>query len=159
EPVEELAAEANSGKFVALAGQLSKSSRLAAQDKAGQSKVWGEVAKVNDASGVSWSSGAFTANYVDKDILERLQPYLDALTEPVSRRQRVVGAVVAINGKIETVDVFESTPLFQKLWPQLLESFALDALEAAESEDAGKLATGAQAAEFLATVQRDQTDE
>jgi hypothetical protein len=153
---EDLAAEANEGKFVAKAGTLSKSSRLAVQGSAGQIKVWEEVGKANAASGANWDAGAFTANYVDEKIVERLAPYMEALNNPVSDGERVVGVVVAINGKIETVDVFESTPLFRKLWPQLLKSFALDALHV-NGADVAKKATELREAEtFLASVLHDQ---
>jgi len=152
----DLAAKADRGSFVAHPGILSKSSRLAVQEKAGQSKVWDEVAKANDASGVNWASGAFTANYVDKQVLTRLQPYLDSLTEPVAGQAQVVGAIVAINGRIENVDVFESTPLFRKLWPQLLKSFALNALESADSAEASKAGTRSEAEAFLASTLKDQ---
>ena len=156
---EVLASEANSGKFVAQAGSLSKSSRRAVQAGEGQQKVWDEVAKANGATGVSWSSGAFTANYVDKDVLERLKPYLDALSDSISNQERIVGVVVAINGKIETVDVFESTPLFLKLWPQLMKSYALDALPVREATDAKKTTMRSEAEAFLASVLRDQDTE
>jgi len=145
---EEVAAEANEGKFVAKAGTLSKS--------AGQIKVWEEVGKANAASGANWDADAFTANYVDEKIVERLAPYMEALNNPVSDGERVVGVVVAINGKIETVDVFESTPLFRKLWPQLLKSFALDALHVKDAEDAKKASTPRDAETFLASVLHEQ---
>jgi hypothetical protein len=154
-----LASKADKGKFVAKAGNLSKSGRVAVQAGAGQQKVWDEVAKVNNASGVNWSSGAFTANYCDKEVLERLKPYQEALNLSVSQQERVVGVVVAINGKIETVDVFESTPLFLKLWPQLLQSYALDAAQVAGAEDAGKPVVAGEAEAFLASVLRDQGTE
>jgi hypothetical protein len=154
-----LAAEANEGKFVAKAGTLSKSSRLAVQGAEGQQKVWDEVKEANGALNLNWSSGAFTANYVDPNVVERLKPYIDALSSRVSDDERVVGIVVAINGKIETVDVFESTPLFRKLWPQLLKSFALDALHANDSEDAKKVSTPREAEAFLASVLHDQKGE
>jgi hypothetical protein len=156
EDAEVLASVANSGKFVGKVGSLNKSSRVAVQAGEGQARVWDEVAKANAASGVSWSSGAFTANYVDKNVLERLQPYQEALNLPVSKLERVVGVVVAINGKIETADVFESTPLFLKLWPQLLKSYALDAIQVATAENAEKQSTSSEAEEFLASILRDQ---
>jgi hypothetical protein len=152
----DLAAEANEGKFVAKAGTLSKSSRLAVQGAVGQQKVWDEVEKANQASGLNWSSAAFTANYFDPVIVERLTPYIDALNRAVSDEERVVGVVVAINGKIETVDVFESTPLFRKLWPQVLKSFALDALHVNDADNAKKASTLREAEEFLASVLHDQ---
>jgi hypothetical protein len=148
-------AAANDGKFVAKAGNLSKSSRLAAQAGEGQQKVWEEVARANGASGTTWDSNAFTANYVDREVLERLKPYLVALAD-VADQERIVGIVVAVNGKIETVDVFGSTPLFRKLWPQLLKSFALDALQVESTEDAKKTSTPREAEAFLASVLHDQ---
>jgi hypothetical protein len=48
----------------------------------------------------------------------------------VDKHPQVVGAIVAVNGKVEAVDVFQSTPLFRKLWPKLLQSHALDAVAA-----------------------------
>jgi hypothetical protein len=47
------------------------------------------------------------------------------------------------------VDVFQSTPLFQKLWPKLLKSHALDAFAAAKRPDAQKLSTLNDAQAFL----------
>jgi hypothetical protein len=156
---DEKVAEANQGKFVTTAGNLSKSSRLAVQAGEGQQKVWEEVEKANDASGATWASGAFTANYVDADVVERIKPYVDVLSRPVSDHERIVGIVVAINGKMETVDVFESTPLFRKLWPQLLKSFVLDALESKDAEEARKPGTPGDAEAFLASVLQDQAGE
>ena len=153
---EALASEANTGKFVLHPGNLGKSGRLAVQAGEGQQKVWDEVAKANGASGVNWSSGAFTANYIDAEVLKRLKPYQEGLSDAVSKQDRVVGVVVAINGKIETVDVFESTPLFLKLWPQLLKSYALDALHVDEATDAKKIVSPSDAEAFLVSVLQDQ---
>jgi hypothetical protein len=118
---------ANSGKFVASAGVLSKASRLATQAAKDQSEVWHAVSQSNAAAGLTPASGAFTANYVDSYNRQRLAAYIDRLQHRVTAEPNVVGVVVAINGKVEAVDVFESTPLFQKLWPKLLKSYALDA--------------------------------
>ena len=62
--------------------------------------------------------------------------------------------MVAINGKIESVDIFESTPLFRKLWPKLLQSYALDALHASDAVDAKKTSSVADATVFLEKVMR-----
>ncbi len=59
---------------------------------------------------------------------------------------------MAVNGKVESVDIFESTPLFRKLWPKLLKGYALDAFNAAAAKDAGKSCEVAAASAFLAKV-------
>jgi hypothetical protein len=59
---------------------------------------------------------------------------------------------MAVNGKVEAMDVFGSTPLFRKLWPKLLRSYALDAANVEDGEKAGKLSTREDAREFLASA-------
>ena len=113
----------------------------------------------NAASQVRSDSGAFTANFVDEDVLKQIQPYRDALADPIAEHGRIIGVAVAINGKLEAVDVFESTPLFQKVWPRLLKSYALDAVHAAESPDADKSCRVADAREFLEKVRQSQVDD
>lgn len=129
----QLAQDADRGKFVATVGHLSKASRVAVQSEKDQSAVWESVAIANSQSGVSPDSGAFTANYVNVDNIKKLEPYLENLLAPVSKIDQVVGVLVAINGKIETIDVFDSTPLFHKVWPKLLKSYALDATNVQEA--------------------------
>ena len=149
EVAQKLAAEAKQGKFVAPAGSLSKGARLAVQDAKGQHEVWNAVGQANAASGVMTESDAFTANYTSPEILKQLQQYVDSLQSPIVKQSQVVGVIVAVNGKVQTVDVFQSTPLFQKLWPKLLKSHALDAIAAAQAKDAEKLCTIGDAKEFL----------
>ena len=52
-----------------------------------------------------------------------------------------MGVAVAVNGKMLSVDIFESTPLFKKFWPKLLKSYALDAVAAKREKVVGKART------------------
>jgi hypothetical protein len=148
----ELTDEAKRGYFNATAGSLNKAGRQAVQSGKGQEAVWDNVERLNEGFKVKSDSGAFTHAYVAKPIRDGLEPYLTALSSKVAGEGRVVGAVVAINGKIESVDVFESTPLFRKLWPKLLKSYALDALGAASAKPAAKESSVADASAFLTKV-------
>ena len=133
-----LTKEANAGKFVASPGAVSKETRQAVQrngdDK--QSKVWDKVQAAVAKSGVKpddfSENGTFVGNYTDEESAKRLVPYIEKLKDPIAGAEQVVGVVVAINGKVESLDAFESTPLFLKLWPKLLKSYALDAANAAD---------------------------
>ena len=42
----------------------------------------------------------------------------------------VRGAVVAVGGRVEAADVFETKDVFELVWPRLLKSYALGALRA-----------------------------
>jgi hypothetical protein len=137
-----IAQQADEGKFVASVGSLSKKARLAVQAGEGQGMVWSEVAGQNARSGVLFETGTFTGNYVDERSLQQLEPYLKSLEQPIGSQSQVVGVVVAINGKTESLDVFESTPLFRKLWPKLLKSYALDAVSARQEPDATEATSG-----------------
>ncbi len=129
-----IASTISPNRFIAGSGNLSKEARLAVQADKDQSKVWEKVSKANSAAHLIVETGAFSANYGDEENLKRLEPYQKALAEQVAADDRVVGVIVAINGRVESVDVFESTPLFRKLWPKLLRSYALDAANQADEE-------------------------
>jgi len=143
---------ANAGKFIGSTGSLSKSARIAVQSGEGQGKVWDEVATENAKSGVKFDTGTFSANYADEASAERLTPYIDTLKQPIEQSPNIVGVIVAVNGEVHSLDVFESTPLFQKLWPKLLKSYALDAANNATDDSAPKTATHEQARRFLKEV-------
>src|SRR4029077_15728724 len=129
-------------------GSVEKKGRRAGQSGAGQEAVWTNVAGANTLSRVQSDSGAFTANFCDEDVLRQLDPYLKSLSEPITRHERIICVVVAINGKVEAVDIFESTPLFQKVWPRLLKGYALYAVHASDAKDADKSCRVADATAF-----------
>jgi len=156
-----ITAEANSGKFVGSIGSLNKGARLAVQKGDGQSEVWNQVSMQNAAVGVQPASGAFTENYSSKDVVSRLDRYQGSLQNAVAGTENIVGVIVAVNGKVESMDVFESTPLFKKLWPKLLKSYALDALKADDGRKSHKQLSRGDARYFMndvAAAQRKKTD-
>ncbi len=146
--VQVLSEKAVKGQFVCSAGNLNKPSREAVQSGKGQNAVWDEVSAQNLLMCAKTSSDAFTANYAQKDVTEKLQPYVDHLQQTVAAQARVVGVVVAVNGRPEMADVFGSTPLFRKLWPKLLKSYALDAAGSAKDQPTANC-TAAKAQAFL----------
>ena len=125
--VDQLAKEAKGGKFIASVGQLNKDARIAVQQTGDQQKVWEEVGKANSKVGNKSSSSDFAENYFSRDTAKDLEPFLAKL-KSVGDAKQIVGVAVAVNGKMLSVDVFESTPLFKKFWPKLLKSYALDAI-------------------------------
>ena len=132
EKIKKLVKREQRGHFVAIAGQLNRKGRLAVQAKKGQGEVWREVDKLNAKSGNQNDSANFAKNYADGEIQKKLEKYLKACEEPIAKRPQVVGVVVAVNGKIQAADVFESTPLFLKFWPKLVKGYSLDALTASQ---------------------------
>ena len=122
---------------------------MALQSSGDQQAVWDKVKAENSKSNVETASDTFTANYTDAEATKRLDPYLEKLLQPVADMPQVVGVVVAVNGKPQSIDVFESTPLFKKLWPKLLKSYALDAANQDTEDAADAICTLATAEAFL----------
>jgi hypothetical protein len=148
-----IAEHSDRGHFVASSANVSKKTRLSVQEGRKQTDVWDAVASTSVVGGVPAASGTFTANYADAGVLEKLEPYIEQLQQPVAKQERIIGVVVTINGKADSADLFESTPLFRKLWPKLLKSYALDAAHA-EPEKHEKVCTVAEAREFLDKAMR-----
>jgi hypothetical protein len=144
-----LAKEARGGKFVASAGSLNSAARRVVQEGKGQGEVWSEVGMANRKSSVQTSTDAFTANYADESLRKHLRAHLDRLQGPVAQERQAVGVIVAINGKVAAADVFQSTPLFLKLWPKLLKSYAFDAATAARQASAKRVCSRDDARAFL----------
>jgi hypothetical protein len=145
--------DAKSGKFVGSVGSLNKPGRLAVQ-RDGQVEVWEHVAGERAKAGIQSSTGTFTACIADARSLERLEPFIKRFQRPITETRDVVGVVVAVNGEVESLDVFHSTPLFQKLWPKLLKSYALDAANAEDQETVQGQATRRAAIAFLNEVRQ-----
>jgi hypothetical protein len=160
--LEEAAEAADKGKFVASAGSLNKPARLAVQDSRDQSQVWEKVAEENAKANVQLASGAFTGQYVEEEAVQRLKPYVEALQQPIAETKQIVGVIVAVNSEVEMVDLFESGPLFKKLWPKLLKSYAVDAANARDIDEnvsGDKVCSRKDACQFLSEVLNAETQE
>jgi hypothetical protein len=59
---------------------------------------------------------------------DTLKDYIQKLSPIIEGKNDVIGFVFAINGEINSADVYASTRLFRKLWPKLLESSATEAI-------------------------------
>jgi len=94
-----------------------------------QEEVWAEVDAAHDGLGVTAPSQAFAKVYEDKGAQEQARPYLDKLDGLPGRFPGAVGVAVAVGDRIICVDVFGSPELFRKMWPKLLRSYVIDAMQ------------------------------
>jgi hypothetical protein len=114
--------------FGAAAGVMAAPNvRANAQAKKSQSDVWSEVADKVSKNHVSTSTGTLNSVYSDKKVSARLNEYQRAINAKFADKN-IVGAVVAINGKLLSADVFASPQLFQAYQAKLLKSYALEAI-------------------------------
>ena len=116
-----------------MAGQAAQSYRRAGVPNADQAAVWQEVSRKLESMGSSSPSDALQDMFRNYD--RKLEKSLEKLSAPVECN----GAVFVIGGSIAGVDLFDKSETLRKLWPKLIKSCTIDALELS-TESPGSLA-------------------
>ena len=114
----------------------SREVKLAAKSRGSQGDVWREVAAAQDKLSANVggnvkdqaSPTSLQLALENKDVQKTAESYVEALSEIVNGKTDVIGYVFAINGKINSADIYASSVLFKKLWPKLLKASAIEAI-------------------------------
>ncbi len=110
-----------------------------------QQKVWDgverEQQKLSAATGANVSAPASATSLQlaleNKKLAELRNAYVAALKSAGEQGEDVVGYVFAVNGKINSAEIYSSNGLFRKMWPKLLDASAIEAIgQRHESKDA-----------------------
>jgi hypothetical protein len=139
----------------------SKELKMAARYHNDQSKVWSEVEKAQDRlAGVIGSSVADTTSAtslqltLENESLEKLtKAYVDALAKLGTQGDDVIGYAFAINGSINSAEVYASPTLFRKLWMKMLRAAAAEAVGERGQPSSGAV-TAAEIAAVLADAEK-----
>jgi hypothetical protein len=110
-----------------------KNLKLAAKYKGDRGEVWRDVAVAQSrlavgvaapvASAESRSSLQLTLE--NKKVQESSNKYTQKLLPIVEGKKDVIGYAFAINGKVNSADIYGSSALFRKLWAKLLKASAI----------------------------------
>lgn len=100
--------------------------RAPAQVNQDQQAVWNGVARARGVAKIEGGSGAYRALAEDKSVQGSVEEYVRNIEKAFPTG--AVGVAVAVNGKMVWVDRFSTASLFQKYWPKLLHSYAVEAL-------------------------------
>jgi len=114
----------------------SREIKLAAKLKSSQTEVWREVSVAQDKLSASVDTrvnGADSPSSLqlaleNKEVQKTADDYVNGLADIVKGKTDVIGYVFAINGKVNSADVYASSTLFKKLWPKLLKASAIEAV-------------------------------
>jgi hypothetical protein len=136
----------------------SKELKLAINLSRQQDAVWAKVkqaqTKLSQQVGQSVESkdspSSLQLTLEDKKLMENLDRYVAALAKIGEGKKDVIGYAVAINGKIEGVDIYGSAELFGKVWAKLLKGIAVDALAEVAKDKKFTAATADSIKTFLA---------
>lgn len=138
----------------------SKDLKLAAKKYGDQSSVWDNVAKVqgklchkvSSTVAASPSPSSLQLTLENKKLREATQAHLNKFNSLPEGKNDVIGFAFAINGKINSADVYASNELFKKLWPKLLKSSDAEAI-AEEDKKFDNAPSSAAVQKFLAEAE------
>jgi len=106
--------------------------REKAEARKDQNEVWSKVAETTKSLNATSGTGALTRAYDDGHLAKKCQVYENQIRYRIQGKN-VVGVVVAVSGRVVAADIFASPSLFQRYWPKLLKSYALEALSAGKT--------------------------
>jgi len=138
-----------------------KDIKLAAKRANSQGDVWKNVTVAQDKlsenvgtrvnSSVSQSSLELSVE--NRQVQQTSESYLKALSGIINGSGDVIGYAFAINGEMNSADVYSSNALFKKLWPKLLKANAIEAIAELQKDKKSDPATAEHAKTFLAEGQ------
>jgi hypothetical protein len=143
-----------------------KELKLAAKGAKSQGAVWENVKvaqdKLSENVGVRVNSGVSESSLqlaVENDkVRETADGYIKALSGIAAGKNDVLGYVFAINGKVNSADVYGSSALFKKLWLKLLKANAVEAI-AGLQKDEFKPASPQAVSAFLVDAEKGRASE
>ena len=115
---------------------MTKRQKLAVKVAGNQGAVWDSVAvaqadmgaKLGHSVHASASSTSLQLTLEDQKVRESVDDYLRNIEKQMPKQDDVVGYAVAVNGKVDSVDVFASPNLFGKMKGKLLKASATEAV-------------------------------
>jgi len=110
--------------------------KLAAKSAGSQEAVWEKVSvaqdKLSENVGATVNAIVSTTSYElaveNAKVKQTTAAYINAFSGIMRNKTDVIGYAFAINGHVNSADVYASHTLFAKLWPKLLKATATEAL-------------------------------
>lgn len=144
-----------------------KELKLAARDAGSQSEVWKKVAlcqallksKLGTEVKAGESQSSLQLTLEHKKLLEAVEGAMKKLSPIVENHKDVIGYVFAINGKVNSGDVYGNAALFGKLWPKLLKATTVEAVVEREKDKKFEPVTAEAMKAFLLDAEKGQAKE
>ncbi len=122
--------------FASAQARASDKALKLANYKGAQGEVWENVAKVQQKLQASVgadvrakeSASSLQLTLENERVRRSVDAYVQALTDLAATHPRAVGYVFAIDGALNSAEVYGSRDLFAELWPKLLQASAVEAV-------------------------------
>lgn len=128
------------GKFTSSNERIvSKDLKIAANATRSQQEVWAEVSKaqeklainVGDNVQAGASRTSLQLSLENRKVIANIDEYVRALASAPNGKSDVIGYAFAINGRINSADIYVSNALFKKVWAKNLKATATEAVSEA----------------------------
>ena len=117
---------------------VTKDLKIAANGSRSQQEVWSKVSEAQaslsqnvGAPVTGDSASSLQLSLENKKVVANVDEYVKKLGSIVDGKNDVIGYAVAVNGQINSADIYVSNALFKKLWPKMLKASATEAVSAA----------------------------
>jgi hypothetical protein len=139
-----------------------KELKLAAKRDNSQQAVWNNVsvaqAKLSKNVGARVqsvvSASSLELSVESPSVKESSAEYISALSSILQNKSDVIGYAFAINGHVNSADVYASRALFAKLWPKLLKATAVEAIAEIQKDQQFKPVADENITTFLADSEK-----
>lgn len=152
-----------SGQFSSSNDRLvTRDLKLAANKSASQQEVW---AKVDEAQkrlsrnlggsvAAPKSETSLQLSLENRKVAAASAEYMRNLQNIVAGKNDVIGFAFAVNGKLNSADIYSSNALFKKLWSKMLKATTIEAVAEANDRTVTAPAKSADVDDFLADADR-----
>ena len=117
----------------------SKSLKMAAKYSHSQQEVWNAVSSVQRRSAVNAgvplsgvqhesSPSSLELTLDNETIKAATETYINDLSAVPDNESNILGYAFAINGQVNSIDLYSCNSLFKKMWPKLIRAAAVEAL-------------------------------
>lgn len=125
-------------------GTVSGSGDGSGDGRGSQSQVWTEVtnaqqrlnANISVDVTANSSASSLQLSLENKTLKKEQEAFAKALAEITKGKSDVIGYAFAINGKLNSADIYVSNHLFNKLWPKMLKAAVVEAISLADQPKA-----------------------
>jgi len=93
-----------------------------------QTTIWSDISTSLNNLGVRSRTGAYQSAYEQKGVRDEIRRHEQHFSAVPQFRNDAVGVVIAVGPTIISADIFGSPQLFRQLWPKILKSAALSAI-------------------------------
>lgn len=144
-----------------------KGLKLAAKHYGSQTRVWGQVNRAQNSLSGSLgapvnspsSASSLQLTLENRNVKEAVKEYTRNLSLVVAGKSDVIGYAFAINGDVNSIDVYASSALFKKLWPRLLKASAVEAVASRSGDSPSDPPSVREVTEVIADAERGRATE